>query len=178
MSRPDRAALEAITGELRTLPGRGDSSGEQLESAGRLLIEAIKAGAFAEPRFVSFRVMVRQRSEQPKVNGFISAWSEAVWWLKGRPKETPDHVRDLASDVELVIARILARPKTKKRAGRPPDTDPKRDKQISEAWNAGQYRSFDEFAGTDAGRRFNLTARDLRNAHDRHRKRQSRRAVK
>lgn len=112
MSRPDRAALKAITDELRTLPGRGDTPGEQLESAGRLLIVAIEAGAFAEPQFVGFRAMVCQRREQPTVNGFISAWSEAVWWLKGKPKETPNYVRDLASDVELVIDRILARPKS------------------------------------------------------------------
>lgn len=178
MSSPNRAALEAITDGLRTLPDRGDSPAERLESAGRLLIEAIEAGAFAEPQFVSFKAMVRQRREQHGVNGFISAWSEAVWWLKERPKEALDHVRDLASDIELVIARILARPKSKKRAGRPPNTDPKQDKQISEAWKACKYRSFDEFAGTDAGRRFDLTAKELRAAYDRHRKRQSRQRVK
>ena|GEM_PF-6904438 len=178
MSSPNRAVLEAIAAEMRALPGRGDSAGERLESAGRLLIEAIEAGAFAEAQFAGFRAMVRQRLEQPKVNGFISAWSEAVWWLKGRARETPDPAGDLAGDVELVIARMFERPKSRKRPGRPRDTDPKQDKQISEAWMDSCCHSFDEFAGTDAGRRFDLTARQLQTAHERHRKRQSRKSVK
>ena len=78
---------------IETLPSNSgrltDSPGERLDSAGRLLIDAIEAGAFAEPRFAGFRTTVRQRSDQPKVNCFISAWSEAVWWLRGRPKEAP-----------------------------------------------------------------------------------------
>ena len=178
MSPAKRETLKVIADELGTLPGRRDSDARRLEIGGRLVIEAMEAGAFAEPRYASFRVLVHQCHEQPKVNGFISAWREAVWCLRGRPEEALDPVRDLAGDVELVIAAILAEPKSKKRAGRPPDTNPKEDQQISEAWKAGKYRSFDEFAGTDAGRRFNLPARKLELAHNRHRKRQSRGAVK
>lgn len=117
MSPSDREALKAIADELRTLPGRGDSPGERLQSAGRLLIVAIESGAFAEPRFVGFRALVRQRSEQPKVDGFVSAWSEAVWWLKGRPTEPLDHVGDLANDVGLVIDRMRESLMSQERAG-------------------------------------------------------------
>ncbi|MCP4590884.1 MAG: hypothetical protein GY842_09070 [bacterium] len=174
MPSPNRAALEAIADEMRALPGRGDSPAERLESAGRLLIEAIKAGAFAEPQYAAFRAMVRQRQEQPEVNGFISAWGEAVWWLKGRPEEPVDFESDLAGDVKLVIVRMFERPKSRNRPGRPRDTDARQDQQISEAWKAGGFRSFDEFVGTDVGRKFGLTARELKNAHERHRKRESR----
>ena len=178
MSPPNRLALEAIVGEMRILPGRDDSLAERLESAGRLLIQAIEVGAFTAPQFTGFKTMVRQRLEQPKVNGFISAWSEALWWLNGRSKETQDLAHDLAGDVEFVIARMLKGPKSRKRVGRPRDTDPKQDRRISETWNASGCRSFAEFAGTDAGRRFDLTARKLQAAHERHRKRQSRKPGK
>ena len=178
MSPPDRATLTAIADEMRVLPDRGDSPAERLESAGRLLNQAIEAGSFATPQYAGFKAMVRQRLEQPKVNGFISAWVEAVWWLKGRPTERSDHVRALAGDVEVVIARMLEGQKSRKPPGRPRDTDPKRDKRVSVAWTASGCRSFAEFAQGDVGRRFDLTVRQLKAAHDRHRKRLSRRSVK
>ncbi len=178
MSLPDRATLRAIADEMRVLPDRRDSSAERLESAGRLLTQAIEAGAFATPQYAGFKAMVRQRLEQPKVNGFISAWGEAVWWLKGKPTERSDRVRALAGDVEVVISRMLEGQKSRKRPGRPRDTDPERDQRVSVAWTASGRRSFAEFARDDAGRRFDLTVRQLKAAHERHRKRLSRRSVK
>ncbi len=174
MPSPNRAALEAIANEMRSLPGRNDSPAERLESAGRLLIEAIKTDAFAGPEYSGFRAMVRQRLEQLKVNGFISAWGEAVHWLREKPKEPADLESGLAGDVELVIARMFERPKPRKRPGRPRDTDAKQDQQISEAWKEKKPRSFAEFAETDAGRRFNMNSKQLKAAHERHRKRESR----
>ena len=82
--------LKVIAAELRTLPDRGDSIGERVESAGRLLLAAMNAGAFSGPSYAAFRPLVRQRAEQRKVNGFISAWAEPVWYLNGKPKDPPD----------------------------------------------------------------------------------------
>ena len=163
---------------MRALPDRGDSEAERLESAGRLLIEAMEVGVFTAPQFAGFRALVRQRLEQTEVNDFISAWVEAVWWLKGKPEQPPKPACDLAGDVDLVVARMLEGQKSRKRPGRPRDTDPERDKQVSEAWLASGCRSFAEFARGDVGRDFDLTAKQLQAAHERHRKRQSRKAVK
>ena len=178
MSSANRAALEAIADELRTLSGRGDSPAERLESAGRLLIEALEAGAFAGPQFAGLRAVVRQRFEQPEGNGFISAWCEAVWWLQGRPEAISDPAGDLAGDIDLVIAGMPRRPKSRKRPGRPQDTNPERDRRVSEAWSSSGCRSFEEFASADAGRRFRMSARRLKAACERYHKRQSRRSVK
>ena len=106
MSPSDRERLEVIIRGLRKLPNRGDSPADRLESAGRLLIAAMDVGAFAEPRFAYFSVMVRQRNEQTRVNGSISAWKEAVLILRARPEKAPRHESDLASEVELVVARM------------------------------------------------------------------------
>jgi hypothetical protein len=46
--------------------------------------------------------MVRQRLEQRKVNGWISAWTEAVWRLRGRPKAHHDPVLSFDDDCALV----------------------------------------------------------------------------
>jgi hypothetical protein len=59
---------------MRSLPKRQDSPAKRLEAAGRLLMAAIDAGAFALPAFALFLVVVRQRREQPNVNRWISAW--------------------------------------------------------------------------------------------------------
>ena len=178
MSPPDRATLEALATEMRTLPTRGDSPAERLESAGRLLIEAMEAGAFGAPELAGFRSMVRQRLEQVKVNGSISAWCEAVWWLKGRPASRFAPEQSLLDDIELVVAAMLGPARTRKRPGRPCDTDPALDRRISEAWKDCGCLTFAEFERTDAGRQFGLSARKLKGAHERHRKRVSRRAVK
>lgn len=104
--------LRALVFEIRSLSARRDSPAERLEAAGRLLIAAIDAGAFAAPGFAPFIVGVRQRREQEKVNGWISAWVKAVWWLKGKPDAPPDPDGKFAADCELVAAQILesARP--------------------------------------------------------------------
>ena len=76
-------AIQDLASELRSLRDRRDSPAEREESAGRLLMAAIDAGAFADrPALVG---MIRQRAEQNGVNGWISAWHEAVWRLRGKP---------------------------------------------------------------------------------------------
>ena len=167
-------ALSSSAKELRALPNRGDSDAERLESAGRLLMEAIKIGAFDGAEFAGFRISVQQRFEQPKVNGYISAWCEAVWWLKGKPKgESPDLAAGLAEDVELVVSKMLKRSPQKKRRGRPSDTDHDEDRRISESWKNSGCKTFKEFAQTDAGQRFQKTWQELKSVHERHRKRES-----
>lgn len=120
----DRETLLALAAELRSLPGRGDSSGECLESAGRLLLAAINAGAFAGSKYAPFREMVKQRAEQ-HVNGWISAWSEAVWWLSGKSNGPHDLEKSFTDDCRMVAELIDAEARTrKKRAGRPPKEEP------------------------------------------------------
>jgi hypothetical protein len=50
--------------------------------------------------------------------------------------------------------------------GRPQDTDPKFDKQIFDAWQTKQYKKHEDLATE-----MNITAKDLKKALDRHRKR-------
>lgn len=57
-------------------------------------------------------------------------------------------------------------PKRAKRRGRKPDTDPKEDKRISDAWQTGQYLTF-----ADLERELNLRPGEGKRACDRHRKR-------
>ena len=99
MSPSNRKTLNAIAAELRTLPDRGDSPAERLESAGRLLIQAMEAGAFSDPRYAGFKAMVHQRLERLKGNDFISAWTEAVSWLKEKP------LPDIKPQLELCPSR-------------------------------------------------------------------------
>jgi hypothetical protein len=102
------ARLTNITAELRTLPTRGDSPAERCESAGRLLIEAIRLGAFSGPADTAFVAMVRQRLEQKNVNGWISAWTEAVWRLLDQPKAPRAPALSFPDDCALV-ADVLDR---------------------------------------------------------------------
>ncbi len=104
MSALQKKALSAIARELRSILGRRDSLAERLESAGRLLLAAVKEGAFGAPEFTGFGTMIEQRAEQENVNGFISAWIEAVWMLRGRPKAPPAPELTFADDIEHVIA--------------------------------------------------------------------------
>lgn len=103
----ERDTLRALASEIRSLTTRDDSPASRLAAAGRLLIAAIDLGAFAAPSFASFIVSVRQRREQETVNGWISAWVEAVWWLRGKPDTPPDPNGTFAADCELVAAQIL-----------------------------------------------------------------------
>jgi len=63
---------------------------------------------------------------------------------------------------------------TKKRRGRTPDTDPKEDKRIADAWKTGRYRTYEA-----CGREFGMTGenigRRVKLAVDRHRKRPQKR---
>ena len=108
MSSRASATIRALAAEIRSLKSRPDSLAERSESAGRLFIDALDASAFGTEKFAGFRAMVRQRQEQQsdctpawkfeldgrqyeapaqRTNGWISAWSEAVWWLRGKPDD-------------------------------------------------------------------------------------------
>jgi len=52
------------------------------------------------------------------------------------------------------------------KGGRPPDTDPKADKRVAEAWATRQYKTY-----ADLGRENGMTGNEVRAAIDRHRKR-------
>jgi hypothetical protein len=83
--------LRELAAEICSLPARGDSDAERYESAGRLLLAAIELGAFSGPEHVVFVEMIRQRAAQrPPINGFISAFTESVWRLLGKPKTRAD----------------------------------------------------------------------------------------
>jgi hypothetical protein len=56
-----------------------------------------------------------------------------------------------------------------KRRGRRPDTDPKKDEHIASAWKAGHHKTY-----ADLGREMHLTAKQIEEAIDRNRKRESR----
>ncbi len=96
------AALVAIAQELSTLPARGDSDAERLESAGRLLLYAIHLGAFRAPEWVPFCILVGQRHQQPRVNSFISAWGEATWYLNGKHRNLPPVEKRFGDDCRMV----------------------------------------------------------------------------
>ncbi len=104
----DLSAVRPIIGELRALPQRRDSDAERLESAGRLLLAAINAGAWSEPRYAAALVMIRQRAADEKTCGPISAWVEAVWHLRGKPKAKPDPAATFADDVTHLTRNLAA----------------------------------------------------------------------
>ena len=144
MAEADKAQrLQVIAAEIRSIPSRRDSHAERCESAGRLLIEAMKLGAFGGPDYAALRVLVTQRLEQhgmaspvstPKIppdwpgadpdsafetlpveelpdsgiNGWISAWGEAVWWLRGKPAGRPGLGPTLDDDCPFVAELIDA----------------------------------------------------------------------
>jgi hypothetical protein len=56
--------------------------------------------------------------------------------------------------------------KTKRRRGRKPDTDPKADKRVADAWGTGNFKTHEE-----CGRALELTKKQVKDALDRHRKR-------
>jgi hypothetical protein len=57
--------------------------------------------------------------------------------------------------------------KPKGKRGRKPDTDPKMDSRVADAWQTGQYRTYAE-----CGREFRMNKKQVKQAIDRHRKRQ------
>lgn len=70
-----------------------------------------------------------------------------------------------SQDATPKVAEAAAR-KSRARRGRKPDTDPKADARIAEAWATGQYRTF-----ADLERELKLPSRGAKLAIDRHRKR-------
>jgi hypothetical protein len=70
-----------------------------------MLLKAIEIGAFDGPKYTGFVEMIRQRRDSHQVgtrtrtdildeqvtepeiicDGWISAWDEATWWLRGKP---------------------------------------------------------------------------------------------
>lgn len=103
----DAARLDALAAEISSLPTRGDSEAERCESAGRLLMAAIEAGAFGAPEYFPFLLLVRQRLEEEKHNGWICAWAEARWWLTGKPKMLVRLDATFEEDCERVAKLIL-----------------------------------------------------------------------
>jgi len=60
----------------------------------------------------------------------------------------------------------LANSKGKRRRGRKSDTDPKADKRVADAWGTRQYPTYE-----DCGRELGMTAKEVKAAIDRHRRR-------
>jgi hypothetical protein len=75
--------------------------------------------------------------------------------------------------VALRLRRSSKPPRKKRDPGRPPDTDFKKDKRISDAWDSGAYRT-----EADLARELGIAERQVTLARDRHRKREEREARK
>ncbi len=78
---------------------------------------------------------------------------------------------DVAPPAKPAVGKRVGEPATEMRKlqpkrGRKPDTDPKEDKRIAEAWATGQYRTF-----ADLERELELDKGEGKRAVDRHRKR-------
>ena len=79
-----------------------------------------------------------------------------------------------ASDAVLASAPCRRRQaNAAKKRGRPTDTDPKEDERISEKWRRSGCSKYEEFA-----RKENYPLRNVKNAVDRHRKREASRRTK
>ncbi len=87
-------------------------------------------------------------------------WPEAASDKQGEPIQSQSG----GNDVGIPGGTETRKPRTKR--GRKPDTDPKEDKRITEAWAAGQYRTF-----ADLERELKLEQGEGKRAVDRHRKR-------
>ena len=66
----------------------------------------------------------------------------------------------------------LSKAEAKPRRGRKPDTDPKEDKKIADAWESRVYRTYAECESA-----LNLKKGDVKRALDRHRKRNKKRTT-
>ncbi len=97
----------------------------------------------------------------------------AVGKHAGKPATDPKQIppaplqADAPTTIDVtqnVAEATLRKPRAKR--GRKPDTDPKEDKRIAEAWATGQYRTF-----ADLERELELDKGEGKRAVDRHRKR-------
>ena len=102
----NEASVAAVIDVLSDPRFCNDAPGNYLERAGRLLLQAIDAGALSGPEHIAFVTRVRQRAEQQApINGYISAWSEAVWLLRGETGPQ-DLERSFSDDRRLVIEAL------------------------------------------------------------------------
>jgi hypothetical protein len=89
-----------------------------------------------------------------------------AWHLKGLATRC-DHKEEEARATSDT-ANVAIHSGSKKKRGRPRDTDPKKDQQIAEAWQTGQHRT-----KADLATALNIPQHEVRLALDRHRKRHS-----
>jgi hypothetical protein len=80
------------------------------------------------------------------------------------PQGQPPTQASVAARDEGGPAAEEARPKRKR--GRKPDTDQKKDERLWDAWRSGEYKTL-----TELGKEFRMTKREVERALDRHRKR-------
>jgi tetratricopeptide (TPR) repeat protein len=84
----------------------------------------------------------------------------------GLPTEKFEVVRDEVSGWEPWTNSSSPTIEQRRKRGRPRDTDEDEDRRISEAWETGSYRTYDELAQAKK-----IPEREVRRALDRHRKR-------
>ncbi|MHB1157675.1 MAG: hypothetical protein ACYC26_12680 [Phycisphaerales bacterium] len=102
---PVDSTLYSLACEIASLVNRTDSIGERMQSAGLLLLAAMERGGFADNP--AFTTMVQQRSNQKEVDGAISAWAEAVWRLRGKPKDGPAPEQSFVADCQLISDALM-----------------------------------------------------------------------
>ncbi len=191
-SQSTSASLRAIAAEFPRISTCRRHPSSRKASAGRLLLAAIRNGAFSGPEYTAFVELVQQQAELHRpgvISGPLVAWYDAVSWLRGRPTEW-DCDENFDDDCNLVadllkkeaeriddedgggnsIPKKRQSKKTQKR-GRPVDTDPKADKQVYDAWKSGQYKTQAECA-----RELGMEEKPAKNAIERHRKRLGRKS--
>lgn len=99
------STLYSLACEIEFLVNRIDSIGERMQSAGLLLLAAIDRGGFADDP--AFTTMGQQRLNQKEVDGVISAWAEAVWTLRGKPKNSPAPEQSFVADCKLISDALM-----------------------------------------------------------------------
>jgi len=110
------------------------------------------AGDHVSERLTGLVALVRCECQQG-----IARWREKA----GQSSIAAGADRDQAEPGQLEVDK----PKRRK-PGRPTDTDPKADKRIFDAWNTGQYKTYEDLA-----RKLGLKKRDVKLVIDRHRRR-------
>lgn len=115
-----------------------------------------------------------------------SGWLRSLWAsLDGAGRTKVEQVffkiltrwTDELNDMPGTQAEAAQRQRSKPKLGRPPETDPDKDKRIYNAWKTGRYRTLDELAQA-LDKKGGQGAYQIRLAIDRHRKRLSRSAEK